>query len=114
MRKESLYVCKAFIKRERCRRKNSKTDGTTLFLFDNPIAWHNADGSITMTLAGHGTPTTRDRLNTLCWLLYQRRPFHQHKNEQYFDDTYISTRSELVWHNISTVSAAEFFKEAAE
>jgi len=40
-------------------------DCMELLLFGNRIAWTNGDDSLTVTLAGYPTPTTREHLNGL-------------------------------------------------
>ena len=100
MRKETREVMTAFLKRTPCHRKNSSTDGEVVTLFGNRIAWREADGSISMWLCGHGTPTTRDRLNGLCLMLMDKKPFHQHKGVQYYDDTPIETHQVITVHTL--------------
>jgi hypothetical protein len=107
MRKETRDVMMAFLKRTSCHRKNSSTDGKVVTLFGNRIAWHEPDGSISMTLAGHGTPTTRDRLNGLCLLLMDKKPFHQKKGVQYYDDREIDTTQVITVHTLIESSIDE-------
>jgi hypothetical protein len=64
MRKESKEIVSAFLERKARRGKRTTTDGEEILLFGNRIAWW-AGNQIAVTLAGHGTVTTRDRLNTL-------------------------------------------------
>ena len=64
MRKESKIIAQAFLNRESARGKNTATDGQEILLFGNRIAWHR-DEEIAVTLAGWGTVTTWERLNTL-------------------------------------------------
>jgi len=108
MRQESLEVCRAFIAGRVRSMKRTRTDGTTLYLHGNRIAWWNPDGSVSMTLAGWGTPTTRDRLNTLCWLMFATRPFHQKKHQQHYDGKPIDVDAVFTFHPI-----ADEFKLAA-
>jgi hypothetical protein len=98
MRKETREVITAFIEKRSCRRKNSGTDGQTLWLFDNKIAWREPDGSVCMTMAGHGTRTTRDRLNGLCFVMMDKKPFYQKKDTQYYDDHEITTDQVITVH----------------
>ena len=100
MRKETRDVITAFVERRSCRRKNSGTDGNTIWLFDNKIAWRDPDGSISMWLCGHGTPTTRDRLNALCEMLIGKRPWHQKKHEQYYDDYPVGLTQVVTVHTL--------------
>lgn len=57
-------VIAAFLKRTPAELRNDQTDGWTLYLHQNPIAWHLGSG-YRLTLAGHNTRTTRGRLNSL-------------------------------------------------
>ena len=100
MRKETQQIMTAFLKRKPCHRKNSSTDGEVVTLFGNKIAWREPDGSISMWLCGHGTPTTRDRLNGLCLMLMDKKPFHQKKGVQYYDDNEISTTQVITVHTL--------------
>jgi hypothetical protein len=91
MRRVSAYITKAFIKREKKSLNDTRTDGTKFFLHENAIAWHEPDGFVALTLAGWPTVTTRDRLNTICDLMFGCRPFHQKKHVQYYNDQIISS-----------------------
>jgi hypothetical protein len=64
---------------------NTHTDGQSLFLHGNLIAWHIDDETVAMTLCGWPTVTTRERLNGICTML-QRGSWYQMKHEQYFDE----------------------------
>jgi hypothetical protein len=100
MRRETTEVVSAFLQGKSCHRKNSGTDGNAIYLFSNRIAWRGADGSISMTLCGHGTPTTRDRLNGLCLMLMDKKPFYQKDGVQYYDHLEISTDQIITVHTI--------------
>ena len=89
MRKVSKVVGQAFINGEVKKMGNSHTDGKSLFLHNNRIAWKDGN-KIKMTLCGWGTVTTRERLNSLCRLLDSPSGFHQSKGEQFFDNKPIS------------------------
>jgi hypothetical protein len=108
MRQESTRICKAFIARRYAKAARTTSLGHDLLLHGNRIAWWNPDGSVSMTLAGWGTPTTRDRLNTLCWLLFQEKPFHQVKHVQHYNGKPISADDTFTFHPI-----ADEFKLAA-
>ncbi len=84
MRKVSSAVMRAFLKGKACKVKATETDGQTVWLHRNRIAWKE-DGKIFVTLAGWNTVTTRDRLNALCHLLEQKSRFSQRKFGPYFD-----------------------------
>jgi len=83
MRKESLKIARAFLAKESARAARTTTDGQSLYLHGNKIAWHNPDGTLSLTLAGWGTVTTRDRLNTICRLI-GTGGFSQMRGRQYF------------------------------
>jgi hypothetical protein len=86
MRYVSTTVTDAFVKRKPKTSGNTKTDGTTYYLHGNKIAWHCDDGFIALTLAGYPTTTTRDRLNTICMMMFDCKPFHQKQYVQYYND----------------------------
>lgn len=64
MRKVTRETADAFIARKPKRVSNTETDGDTLYLFGNRIAWRDGD-RYCLTLAGWNTVTTRDRLDGL-------------------------------------------------
>ena len=101
MRQESTRICKAFIARKYAKAARTVSLGNDLLLHGNRIAWWNPDGSLSMTLAGWGTPTTRDRLNTLCWLLFQTRPFHQARHVQRYDGKPIGVDDVITLHPLA-------------
>lgn len=75
---------------------NTTTDGNVLLLHGNRIAEKMPDGSIYATLAGWGSPTTRERLNGLCELLGLGRPFHQHRHCQMYGSRHIGVNETVV------------------
>lgn len=102
MRDVTSKVVRAFLDRKCCTNKATRTDGDTLYLHGNAIAWRpysdrNPD-AICMTLAGWNTVTTRERLNGLCDMLFKQRPFHQRKRTPHFAGTEINERDVLVWY----------------
>ena len=101
MRQESTVTVLAFLQRKAKRMARTATDGESLTLHGNKIAWHNPDGSVSMTLAGWPTVTTRDRLNTLCWHMISDKPFHQKKHVQYYNGRPITPDTVLTIHNIT-------------
>lgn len=103
MRQETKDIMTAFLKRKSCHRQRTMTDGDNVYLHGNRIAWREDNGDISVTLAGWGTNTTRERLNGLCMLLMDKRPFNQRKHEQYYDDTPIDTRQVITFHSIVPV-----------
>ena len=95
MRKVTKETVKAFLNRKSRKIGNTETDGSTLRLHGNRIAWHTPDGRIETTLAGWGTVTTRDRLNGLCVMLGLCNMFGQSKWEQYYGDNRIATNATI-------------------
>lgn len=92
MRAEAAKIVSAFLERRPAKAARTHTDGMTLYLHGNAIAWHNPDDFISMTLAGWPTTTTRDRLNTLCAMAFNSKPFHQKRKLQYYNDMRIGPR----------------------
>ena len=82
MRKESLKIARAFAAGVAASAARTSTDGQAMFLHGNRIAQREADGSIWVTLAGWGTVTTRDRVNTLCHVLGSGVWFYQRDHVQ--------------------------------
>lgn len=66
MRKETREIMTAFLHEIPARAARTSTDGRAVYLHGNKIAWRDAEGDVWATLAGWGTPTTRERLNGLC------------------------------------------------
>jgi hypothetical protein len=91
MRYVSSKITEAFVKRHPKASGNTKTDGTTYYLFGNKIAWYCDDGFVALTLAGYPKTTTRERLNTICMMMFDCKPFHQKKQVQYYNDQVISS-----------------------
>ncbi|UCC74154.1 MAG: hypothetical protein JSV86_06225 [Gemmatimonadota bacterium] len=82
--------------------------GTQLLLHNNIIAARFVgSGKVMFTLAGWGTPTTRERVNGLLQYLGHKTRVYQHKHEQFVwhegkeypiaadDDWYISDSNQL-------------------
>lgn len=94
-RKESGRVVDAFLAKKSIKGKRTHTDGESLYLHGNKIAWHNTDGSIHATMAGWSTVTTRERLNTLANRLGAPK-FSQRKGTQYHGDKEIGSNDHVV------------------
>ena len=101
MRQETRKVCSAFVRRKPARAARTHTNGTALYLFGKRIAWWEDDSSLRVTMCGWGTPTTRDRLNGVMDLLFDTRPFHQKKGEQYYNNDRIDPDAVLTFHLIT-------------
>ena len=82
MRKESLKIARAFADGVAASAARTRTDGHAVYLHNNLIAQRDPDGSIWVTLAGWGTVTTRDRVNTLCHVLGSGVWFYQRDHVQ--------------------------------
>lgn len=101
MRAETSKITKAFINRRPARAARTSTDGAALYLHGHKIAWWGHDRSVSMTLAGWPTSTTRDRLNGVHQRLTGDRPFHQMKGVQYYNDTPIDAEQIITVHLIT-------------
>lgn len=113
MRAESYVIAKAFLARRKYKRARTYTDGDAVYLHGNRIAWWDERGDLNLTLAGWGTATTRERLNTICMLLMDQRPFHQKKHTQFFNDNEIDTRQIITIHQL-TITPMDEWLAAAE
>lgn len=96
MRKVTKQVCQAFIDGKTKSVGNTYTDGKILRLFGNTIAEKDDNGDIWVTMCGHPTTTTRERLNGICQLIADSRPFYQHKHTQYFNGSIIDSRERFM------------------
>jgi len=89
MRKETSKIMNAFYRGKPARAARTHTDGQTVWLHNNRIAWRNDHGDICFTLAGWATTTTRERINGLLNTFGENRwGVCQHKHDQYL--TYYS------------------------
>lgn len=95
MRKVSKSAAVAFMARKSFKCGNTETNGTTIYLHGNAIAWWEND-QIVMTLAGWPTNTTRERLNSLCEIAAKFRPFSQSDHVQHFNGKVIDPREHVV------------------
>ena len=94
MRKITRLASEAFIANENWHLDNTRVaveeNRTVLYLHNNIIALknHNDSDGVLLTLAGWGTPTTRERLNGLLAMLgHPGVGFSQRKGEQYLRTT---------------------------
>lgn len=62
MREVTKKVISAFLSGKKSSVRNTKTDGESLYLYDNLIAYKTKEGIMIRT-AGWNTATTRERLN---------------------------------------------------
>ena len=63
MRQETSTIARAFYRGKKASQARTSTDGNTVWLHGNKIAWRTEAGDIGFTLAGWPTVTTRDRIN---------------------------------------------------
>jgi len=63
MRQETMKIAKAFKQGKKASAARTFTDGHTVFLHGNRIAYIDDKGNLCITLAGWPTVTTRDRIN---------------------------------------------------
>jgi hypothetical protein len=86
MRQVTKKVISAFIARKPAHSVNTITNGYTLALFGNQIAWWDAEEPdvLWITFAGYTTPTTKERINGLCDMLGLGRPFYSKDHQLYF------------------------------
>ena len=84
MRKVTKQITQAFIDGVSKQVGNTSTDGKAIYLHGNKIA-EKRDNTISLTLAGWNTVTTRERLNGLLTALGSASGFNQKKAKPYFD-----------------------------
>lgn len=100
MRKETRDVMTAFIEGKACTRARTRTDGRTVWLHGNVIAWREP-GFIFMTPAGWATRTTFDRLNGLRDLLGVPHRYHTKRHRAMLGDAELYSSKEcanVAWH----------------
>ena len=82
MRKVTETIAESFYKGFNKTVSNTHTDGVNVWLHGNKIAWRNQDNTLSVTLAGWGTPTTRERINGILDTFGIHYRVGQHKHEQ--------------------------------
>jgi hypothetical protein len=100
MRKITREIVRAFENRTPHRIDNSRTDGTSLFLFGNKIAEWREDG-LWVTNAGWDSRTTYERLNGLTGVHVRKQRGSLLLNNLYWDGrwTHVDT-----WNNMGGIS----------
>lgn len=97
MRLITTKICRAFEQRVALKIDNSRTDGRSLWLFDNKIAeWRN-DG-LWVSNAGWKSKTTKERLNGLTGVRVQSLRGTWYLNDMAWDGG---------WINVSTMTTEE-------
>lgn len=91
MRKETKKICQAFIESRAAKAARTETDGDNLYLHGHRIAWWDTDEAyyngkriLHICFCGYPTPTTKDRLNGLFWMLFGKSPFFTSNFQLYF------------------------------
>ena len=97
MRQITEQAARAFLAGRPFRKDNTEAVScgavrAKLYLHGNLIAERRSNGEVHVTLAGWGTPTTRERLNGLEQLLNGTRSFHQKNHRQFYGEIEISSR----------------------
>ena len=82
MRKITDTIVSAFMRGDSKTVGNTRTDGDTIYLHDNAIAWRDGR-DVVITLAGWGTVTTRERLNGLLDVIAPHLGIVQRNHEQF-------------------------------
>ena len=85
MKKISREVCGAFMNRRKMRKSNTWTDGSSLYLFGNKIAWYDANNVLWITNCGFTTVTTKERLNSLDGVDIRQKNFVWYLNGKVWD-----------------------------
>ena len=92
MRKITRRCVIAFHKGIAHRESNTRTDGRTLYLHDNPIARFDEQGDLWVTTAGWNTVTTRERLNGLPGVSVFVRRGRLHLNDEPWNGDWVRIR----------------------
>lgn len=81
-------VVSAWLEGRSKRDGNTRTDGTTLWLYDSAIAEQDPDTGISVTIADHDTATTRSRLNEIPGVQVSHRRGQLYLNGAPWDGTW--------------------------
>ena len=90
MRKETQKIARAFLNREKATAARTRTDGESVFLHENQIAfWNYGDvkPALCFTLASWPSVTTRERINGILELSGSNWRVKQHKSNQFLINT---------------------------
>lgn len=105
MRKVTQRVVEAWSQGRKLTVNNTRTDGTSIWLFDKEIVRIVNNNDVMFTFAGYGTPTTRDRLNAVLTQygisVYQRKGAQMATVSRYNGVDATMTLDEDVWHSVS-------------
>jgi hypothetical protein len=87
MRKETSDIMYAFLDRANLVRQRTYTDGRVVFLHGSPIIERGTganEGTYALTMYGHDTQTTKERLNGFLEIIWGKRPFFTRAGKTYF------------------------------
>ena len=77
MRKVTEQIIRAWSDGQSKTVGNTTTDGESIWLHGNEIIRSRKNGAlIEFNFCGWGTPTTKERINGVCYHIYGTRPFH--------------------------------------
>ena len=103
MRKVTQRITEAWAQGRKLTVSNTRTDGTSIWLFDHEIV-RIVDDDIMFTFAGYGTPTTRDRLNAVLnqhgISLYQRKGEQMATVSRFNGADATMTLDDDVWYSV--------------
>lgn len=94
MRQVSKQVLTSFLKNQPMRCGNTWTDGTNVYLHNNKII-RRMNNAIEISFCGWATNTTQERVNSLCELINNTRPFKIKKGEIYVNKVLVDSNSFL-------------------
>ena len=83
MRKVSLDIAHAFKGKDKRSISNTSTDGKRILLHGNEIASWNDDNDLVVSMCNWPTPTTRERINTIFYVLDIPFCFYQKDHGQF-------------------------------
>lgn len=84
MKKITKEVVGAFLERRRCSKSNTSTDGDSLYLFGNRIAWWDLNG-IWIDTCSWWSNTTKERLNAIPGVKIVQRNYAWYLNGKAWD-----------------------------
>lgn len=99
-RKVTDQMVRAFLNREDKKNKNTrvahdkKSGDTHMYLHNNRIGTHHADGSITVNHAGYNTKTTRERTSGIAQAVGAGK-FHSKKYELHHNGKPVDSRADI-------------------
>lgn len=120
MRKITEQSAKALLNHERFMLANTRTQqfnsNTSLYLFDNLIAVKDKQGDLRLSLAGHNTTTTKERLNGILELACLNWRYRTIKGKAYLVHLETGTKLRIDDNRFYSIAemAMAFFKKQKE